>query len=133
MCKPFQLPLLKTHPLILSQPQNTVVAYGKPGLLPTPTKAGMATATMGQLAPSQVLPSSTTQPGHHNRAQADSSKKEKVPLKLLLLQLVLLLLLLPLFLLLLFLSIFLLLCLLPLLFFLLPFLFLLLVFVFLLI
>lgn len=55
-------------------------AYGKAGLLPTPTKAGVATATMGgQLAASQVLPSSTTQPGHHNRAQADSSKKEKVP------------------------------------------------------
>lgn len=49
-------------------------AYGKPGLLQTPTKAGTATA-----APSQALPSSTTQPGHHNRAQADSSKKEKVP------------------------------------------------------
>lgn len=58
--------------------QNTVVGYGKPALLPTPTKAGIATATLGQLAPSQVLPSSTTQPGHHNRAQADSSKKEKV-------------------------------------------------------
>lgn len=66
----------KNDALILIQ--NTVVGYGKPALLPTPTKAGIATATLGQLAPSQVLPSSTTQPGHHNRAQADSSKKEKV-------------------------------------------------------
>ncbi|KAG7234824.1 hypothetical protein INR49_003885 [Caranx melampygus] len=46
------------------------------GLLPTPTKAGVATVTQGQPAPSQVLPSSTTHPGH-NKAQADSSKKEK--------------------------------------------------------
>lgn len=55
---------------------STMVGYGKPALLPTPTKAGIATATQGQL----VLPSSTTQPSHHNRAQADSSKKEKVPI-----------------------------------------------------
>lgn len=40
------------------------MGYGKPALLPTP-------------AQSQVLPSSTTQSGH-NKAQADSSKKEKV-------------------------------------------------------
>lgn len=59
---------------------STMVGYGKPALLPTPTKAGIAMATQGQLAPSQVLPSSTTQPSHYNRAQADSSKKEKVPI-----------------------------------------------------
>lgn len=54
---------------------NAMVGYGKPALLPTPTKA---LTTQGQLAPSQVLPSSTTQPGQYNKAQADSSKKEKV-------------------------------------------------------
>ena len=57
---------------------STMVGFAKPTLLPTPTKAGIATVTPGQLAPSQVLPSSTTQPSHHNMAQADSSKKEKV-------------------------------------------------------
>lgn len=50
----------------------------KPALLPTPTKAGVVAVTQGQPAPSQALPSSTTQPGQHNKAQADSSKKEKV-------------------------------------------------------
>lgn len=49
---------------------NTVVGFAKPALPPTLTKAGVAAATQ-----SQPLPSSTTQPG---RAQADSSKKEKV-------------------------------------------------------
>ncbi|KAF1372563.1 hypothetical protein PFLUV_G00266790 [Perca fluviatilis] len=60
-----------------TQMASTMMAYGKPGLLPTPTKAGVAVATHGQSAPSQVLPSSTTQPGQHYKAQADSSKKEK--------------------------------------------------------
>lgn len=59
---------------------NTMVGYGKPALLPTPTKGGMAAVTQGHPAPSQVLPSSTTQPGQHNKAHADSSKKEKVTL-----------------------------------------------------
>ncbi|XP_038594496.1 protein SCAF11 isoform X2 [Micropterus salmoides] len=57
-----------------TQMANAMVGYGKPALLPTPTKA---LTTQGQLAPSQVLPSSTTQPGQYNKAQADSSKKEK--------------------------------------------------------
>uniref|UniRef100_A0A672ZQL8 SFR19-like C-terminal domain-containing protein n=1 Tax=Sphaeramia orbicularis TaxID=375764 RepID=A0A672ZQL8_9TELE len=56
---------------------STMVGYGKPGLLPTPTKAGVPTLTQVQPPSSQVLPSSTTQPGQHNKAQADSSKKEK--------------------------------------------------------
>uniref|UniRef100_A0A8D0AD73 SR-related CTD-associated factor 11 n=1 Tax=Sander lucioperca TaxID=283035 RepID=A0A8D0AD73_SANLU len=60
-----------------TQMASTMMGYGKPGLLPTPTKAGVAVATHGQSAPSQVLPSSTTQPGQHYKAQADSSKKEK--------------------------------------------------------
>ncbi|XP_061524343.1 protein SCAF11 isoform X2 [Phycodurus eques] len=46
-------------------------AYGKPGLLLTPTK-------VGQQAVSQVQPSSTSQPAQHQKAQADSSKKEKI-------------------------------------------------------
>ncbi|XP_068573058.1 protein SCAF11 [Cebidichthys violaceus] len=57
-----------------TQMANTMVGYGKPGLLPTPSKAGVA--TYGQSAPSQFLPSSTTQPGQY-KAQADGSKKEK--------------------------------------------------------
>ncbi|XP_026218418.1 protein SCAF11 isoform X2 [Anabas testudineus] len=59
-----------------TQMASTIVGYGKPALLPTPTKAGIAAVTQGQPASSQVLPSSTTQTGH-NKAQADSSKKEK--------------------------------------------------------
>lgn len=57
---------------------NTKVSFVKPALLPTPTKAGVVAVTQGQPAPSQALPSSTTQPGQQNKAQADSSKKEKV-------------------------------------------------------
>lgn len=57
---------------------NTKVSFVKPALLPTPTKAGVVAVTQGQPASSQALPSSTTQPGQHNKAQADSSKKEKV-------------------------------------------------------
>ncbi|XP_031721719.1 protein SCAF11 isoform X2 [Anarrhichthys ocellatus] len=57
-----------------TQMANTMMGYGKPGLLPTPSKAGVA--TYGQSAPSQFLPSSTTQPGQY-KAQADGSKKEK--------------------------------------------------------
>ncbi|XP_034719238.1 protein SCAF11 isoform X2 [Etheostoma cragini] len=60
-----------------TQMASTMMGYGKPGLLPTPNKAGVAMATHGQSAQSQVLPSSTTQPGQHYKAQADSSKKEK--------------------------------------------------------
>ncbi|XP_037616450.1 protein SCAF11 isoform X2 [Sebastes umbrosus] len=60
-----------------TQMASAMGGYGKPGLLPTPTKAGYASATHGQSAFSQLLPSSTTQPGQHNRAQPDSSKKEK--------------------------------------------------------
>lgn len=55
---------------------STMVGFAKPPLIPT--KAGIAAAAQAQLAPSQALPSSTTQPTHHNKAQADSSKKEKV-------------------------------------------------------
>lgn len=62
----------------LPQMASGMVAYGKPPLLPTPTKAGVAMATQGQPTASQALPSSTTQPGQHSKAQADSSKKEKV-------------------------------------------------------
>ncbi|XP_077356799.1 uncharacterized protein scaf11 isoform X2 [Festucalex cinctus] len=54
-----------------TQMVSTMSAYGKSGLLPTPTKVGQ------QAAISQVLPSSTTQPAQHHKAQADSSKKEK--------------------------------------------------------
>ncbi|XP_032361612.1 protein SCAF11 isoform X3 [Etheostoma spectabile] len=61
-----------------TQMASTMMGYGKPGLLPTPNKAGVAVATHGQSAPSQALPSSTTQPGQHYKAQADSSKKEKI-------------------------------------------------------
>uniref|UniRef100_A0A3B3VM09 RING-type domain-containing protein n=1 Tax=Poecilia latipinna TaxID=48699 RepID=A0A3B3VM09_9TELE len=57
--------------------QTVAVAAHKPALLPTPTKVGVATASQVQPAPSQALPSSTTQPGQHSKAQADSSKKEK--------------------------------------------------------
>ncbi|XP_077401762.1 uncharacterized protein scaf11 isoform X2 [Vanacampus margaritifer] len=53
-----------------TQMLSAMSAYGKSGLLPTPTK-------VGQQAVSQVLPSSTTQPAQHYKAQADSSKKEK--------------------------------------------------------
>ncbi|XP_039999310.1 protein SCAF11 isoform X2 [Xiphias gladius] len=60
----------------MTQMTSTMVGYGKCTLLPTPTKAVVVTATQGQPAPTQVIPSSTTQPGH-NKAQADSSKKEK--------------------------------------------------------
>lgn len=60
-----------------AQMPNTMVSFVKPALLPNPTKAGVAAVTQGQPAPSQALPSSTTQPGQHNKAQADSSKKEK--------------------------------------------------------
>ncbi|KAM3859240.1 uncharacterized protein scaf11 [Diretmus argenteus] len=52
------------------------MGYGKPPLLPTPTKAGFAMATHGHQTASQALPSSTTQPGQH-KAHADSSKKDK--------------------------------------------------------
>lgn len=55
---------------------NTVLGFAKPALLATPTKVGGANPT--QLAPSQSVPSSTTQPAHPSRAQADSSRKEKV-------------------------------------------------------
>ncbi|XP_061922275.1 protein SCAF11 [Entelurus aequoreus] len=51
--------------------------YGKPGLLPAPNRVAVAVATQGQQAVSHVQPSSTTQPGQHSKAQADSSKKEK--------------------------------------------------------
>ncbi|XP_019747342.1 protein SCAF11 isoform X2 [Hippocampus comes] len=54
----------------ITQMVNTMGAYGKAGLLSTPTK-------VGQQAANQVLPSSTTQPAQHHKAQADSSKKEK--------------------------------------------------------
>ncbi|XP_061663288.1 protein SCAF11 isoform X2 [Syngnathoides biaculeatus] len=47
-----------------------MAAHGKPGPILTPTK-------VGQQVVSQVLPSSTTQPPQHQKAQADSSKKEK--------------------------------------------------------
>lgn len=57
---------------------STVLGFAKPALLATPTKAGVATVTQSQLPPSQAVPSSTTQPGHLSRAQADSSRKEKV-------------------------------------------------------
>lgn len=60
-----------------AQMANTKVSFVKPALLPTPTKAGVVAVTQGQPASSQALPSSTTQPGQHNKAQADSSKKEK--------------------------------------------------------
>lgn len=58
---------------------STVGGYSKPALLPTPSKVGVATTSQVQPAPSQALPSSTTQTGQHSKAQADSSKKEKVP------------------------------------------------------
>lgn len=57
---------------------STMLGFAKPTLLATPTKAGAATVTQSQLPPSQAVPSSTTQPGHPSRAQADSSRKEKV-------------------------------------------------------
>ncbi|XP_068443083.1 protein SCAF11 [Clinocottus analis] len=59
-----------------TQMGNTMVGYGKPGLLPTPSKGGVATASYGQSAYSHVVPSSTTQYGQH-KAHADGSKKEK--------------------------------------------------------
>lgn len=56
---------------------STMVGYGKPALLPTPSKGGGGAVTQVQPAVSQVVASSTTQPAN-NKAQADSSKKEKV-------------------------------------------------------
>lgn len=60
-----------------AQMVSTVVGYPKAGLLPTPTKVGVATVSHVQAAAIQALPSSTTQPSQHSKAQADSSKKEK--------------------------------------------------------
>ncbi|TNN55999.1 Protein SCAF11 [Liparis tanakae] len=59
-----------------TQMGNTMMGYGKPGLLPTPIKGGVATATYGQSAHSHVVPSSTTQHGQH-KAHSGGSKKEK--------------------------------------------------------
>lgn len=60
-----------------TQMGNTMMGYGKPGLLPTPIKGGVTTATYGQSAHSHVVPSSTTQHGQH-KAQSGGSKKEKI-------------------------------------------------------
>ncbi|XP_056131790.1 protein SCAF11 [Lampris incognitus] len=59
-----------------AQMAGSMMAYGKPPLMATPVKAGGVAATQGQ-PPSNQAPSSTTQPGQHNKALADSSKKEK--------------------------------------------------------
>ncbi|XP_028305366.1 protein SCAF11 isoform X2 [Gouania willdenowi] len=58
-----------------TQMASAMACFAKPGLLQTPTKAVNAAAVSA--APSQVLPSSTTQPWQHSKAQPDSSKKEK--------------------------------------------------------
>ncbi|XP_021165760.2 protein SCAF11 isoform X3 [Fundulus heteroclitus] len=60
-----------------AQMVSAVVGYGKSSLLPTPAKVAVATVSQVPPAPSQVMPSSTTQSSQHSKAQADSSKKEK--------------------------------------------------------
>ncbi|KAM9327696.1 LOW QUALITY PROTEIN: protein SCAF11-like [Pholidichthys leucotaenia] len=59
-----------------TQMVNTITGYGKPALHPISTKDVTVAMTQGPPAPTQA-PSSTTQPSQHNKAQADSSKKEK--------------------------------------------------------
>uniref|UniRef100_A0A3Q0SQJ8 SR-related CTD-associated factor 11 n=1 Tax=Amphilophus citrinellus TaxID=61819 RepID=A0A3Q0SQJ8_AMPCI len=82
---PPQVPI-HLHPAV---PLLQVPAVGAQGLPPPPPppppmQQGSQTAAVqpdghaAQPTPSQALPSSTTQPGQHNKAQADSSKKEKV-------------------------------------------------------